>query len=742
MGSPPLLPTAGKMKNAGPGVASGCVWDKKLFMKAVIGLLLLLTVTLLSACSSEPAPEPTPAPPAETPLPAADARAPEPAATPKPKATPAPASTLEPKPALSLDLTQDTTWSQVITALSPKERDCIRNAIDRQALADLSRSTLVWPDDEDLAEEWTPVIFACLAPDTARALYASLVLAFLEPVLAEVGITLTAEHQLCAQEKISDVDVVAVLVAEDDEAGIDVWGRIVSCFPVYMAATFVGMPGMGVYLKDDQLACVREWYEGIDWDTMWASEDGAGFMSILPGLADCSPDLVLNMVLQESSTRVTFWDLDDVELDCLREGMTALDWASIPLGEKEGMAALADAVKLSQCVSPREAPQEIPQAPREFSAADDGSLLWYFPMEDPVASSPTVVDGVLYFGSEDHRVYALDAATGDPLWSFETGDAVWAAPTVTDNAVYFGSDDEYVYALDRETGELLWEHHTRDWVEYSPRFRDGIVYILSGTYEKRQIQARDGKTGRVLWAVEMPDTKRPPAVIGGKIYVIGGKSGKVHALDASSGELQYVLDIEEVDSPPVVIGGVAYLTGYDAAYAVDEASGEILWSYAPGIPSGSPAVVEDGVFYFAPDRHVYALDAATGEVLWSYLSDGPIPRRPVVAGGMVLLSSIPRTDLGQLRALDAASGEVVWSQEPTGGYVRSLAVVDGVLYVEDTGGFLRAIDPATGEDVWEFQWSHQFDGSSYTVVDGVVYVGSTGGKNSGMYAFTAPSPGD
>ena len=37
-------------------------------MKAVIGLLLLLTVTLLSACSNEPTPEPAATPPTETPV--------------------------------------------------------------------------------------------------------------------------------------------------------------------------------------------------------------------------------------------------------------------------------------------------------------------------------------------------------------------------------------------------------------------------------------------------------------------------------------------------------------------------------------------------------------------------------------------------------------------------------------------------------------------------------------------------
>lgn len=36
-------------------------------------------------------------------------------------------------------------------------------------------------------------------------------------------------------------------------------------------------------------------------------------------------------------------------------------------------------------------------------------------------SSPTVLDGVVYVGSEDGNVYAADAATGDMIWRYETG---------------------------------------------------------------------------------------------------------------------------------------------------------------------------------------------------------------------------------------------------------------------------------------------------------------------------------
>jgi len=37
-----------------------------------------------------------------------------------------------------------------------------------------------------------------------------------------------------------------------------------------------------------------------------------------------------------------------------------------------------------------------------------------------VDSSPAVVDGVVYFGSNDGKFYALDANTGHELWEFFT----------------------------------------------------------------------------------------------------------------------------------------------------------------------------------------------------------------------------------------------------------------------------------------------------------------------------------
>jgi outer membrane protein assembly factor BamB len=53
----------------------------------------------------------------------------------------------------------------------------------------------------------------------------------------------------------------------------------------------------------------------------------------------------------------------------------------------------------------------------------------------------------VYVGSDDWFIYALDASTGGLIWSYETGGNVHSAPTVVGGVVYFGSWDDSVYAL-------------------------------------------------------------------------------------------------------------------------------------------------------------------------------------------------------------------------------------------------------------------------------------------------------
>jgi outer membrane protein assembly factor BamB len=54
---------------------------------------------------------------------------------------------------------------------------------------------------------------------------------------------------------------------------------------------------------------------------------------------------------------------------------------------------------------------------------------------------------MVYFGSGDGRLYALDARTGQEKWRFKTDGGVNSSPAVAGGVVYFGSTDGYLYAV-------------------------------------------------------------------------------------------------------------------------------------------------------------------------------------------------------------------------------------------------------------------------------------------------------
>jgi len=112
---------------------------------------------------------------------------------------------------------------------------------------------------------------------------------------------------------------------------------------------------------------------------------------------------------------------------------------------------------------------------RDVSLSEAGGAL----TQGYIHSSPAIVGGVVYIGSTDGRVYAFDAATGQPRWVAGTGARIFSSPTVANGVVYIGSQDHRLYALNAATGAILWTYTTGDAIDSSPTVANGMVYVGS-----------------------------------------------------------------------------------------------------------------------------------------------------------------------------------------------------------------------------------------------------------------------
>ena len=293
----------------------------------------------------------------------------------------------------------------------------------------------------------------------------------------------------------------------------------------------------------------------------------------------------------------------------------------------------------------RSNPYENVLNPSTVGAIDEQ---WSFTTGGDRVTSPAVANGVVYVGSNDNNVYALNAATGAKLWSFTTGNFVYSSPAVADGVVYVGSVDNNVYALNAATGAKLWSFTTGSYVYSSPAVADGVVYVGSND---NNVYALNATTGAKLWSfTTVLPIASSPAVADGVVYV--GSDGTVYALNATNSiELWSFSTPTPNASSPAVADGVVYF-GSNYLYALNAATGAQLWVSTVG---SSPAVANGVVYVGSGDDNVYALNATTGAELWSFATGNSVFSYPAVANGVVYVGS---TDYN-VYAFSSAGGEEV-----------------------------------------------------------------------------------
>src|SRR5207237_1141420 len=135
-------------------------------------------------------------------------------------------------------------------------------------------------------------------------------------------------------------------------------------------------------------------------------------------------------------------------------------------------------------------------------------------------------NGTVYVGSDDHNLYAFDAAgrtgcsgtpkTCAPLWTAATGGAVNSSPAVANGVVYVGSDDDKLYAFGESWSAFRFaaDHAGLNVNEHK----------INGENVSSLTQRYTATTGAAVGS--------SPAVANGTVYV-GSEDGNLYAFDAA-----------------------------------------------------------------------------------------------------------------------------------------------------------------------------------------------------------------
>jgi outer membrane protein assembly factor BamB len=203
-------------------------------------------------------------------------------------------------------------------------------------------------------------------------------------------------------------------------------------------------------------------------------------------------------------------------------------------------------------------------------------VVWTYQAAGAVKASPTLMNGVLYFGDYSGHLQAVSERTGRALWVSGSEGALFGSGTFYSTAavvygrVFLGNTDGRIYAYGAGTGSLDWAVQTGAYVYSSPAITNApglgpTIYL--GSYDGT-FRALNARTGRIDWQFEAGGRISGSAtIIGRTVYFADLGDHRTYGLGISTGHVDFEFPSGAFD--PVVSDGTnIYLTGDTSLYAL------------------------------------------------------------------------------------------------------------------------------------------------------------------------------
>ena len=467
-------------------------------------------------------------------------------------------------------------------------------------------------------------------------------------------------------------------------------------------------------------------------------------------------------------------------------------------------------------------------------------VAWIFQTEivESMETTPIIVNDVMYVTTSFNHVYALNAGTGKEIWHYKHKmgpiTTYCCGPNnrgvaVYDNMVYMGTLDAQLVALDAWDGSLVWKSQIAEpELGYSetmaPTAVNGKILIGTngGEYGIRGfVKAYDAKSGNLLWtfhsiptnsdgvwathdatgrnmlrdiAAEKEALKRlgdPYKTLGGGVwqnpavdlktnrvfFVVGNPSpdldGSIRpgdnlytnslvAVDLDTGKyvchFQYIAhDVWDLDAvSPVILTDVKDKSGNTVPGALHGGKTGHVYVHNRDdcslIRYSDAMVPQDNMWVLPTKDGARMLPGANGGVEWSpmtidaklgltyainlhqpmtyHVESTPYPGGKLWLGGAFKVIPGER-QYGNVTAVDYNTGKIKWQVETEQPMIGGImATAGGLVFTGEGNGTFSALDSANGRKLWSFQAGAGVNAppSSYTV-NGKQYIVVGAGGN-------------
>jgi outer membrane protein assembly factor BamB len=268
-----------------------------------------------------------------------------------------------------------------------------------------------------------------------------------------------------------------------------------------------------------------------------------------------------------------------------------------------------------------------------------------------VSCAPLVSGGMLYIGTAEGALVAVDAQTGVEKWHYQSRGPIEQTPTATGDLIIISNEADQVAAIDAVTGKFKWQYKSETPEEYTLRGHAGVTVdgdLLYTGFSNGTMVALRKDTGSVAWSTSLKgdadrfvDVDATPLVLGDIVYT-SSASGGVYAMDKATGLVRWRVPFWDVAMPSTQgnVGGIAtdgkalYVSVADlGTYALD-LNGNVLWRVGAlgGGEPATPVVFADMLVYSLASDGLFIANRKTGETLEYFDPGDGISAQPTITG--------------------------------------------------------------------------------------------------------------
>lgn len=272
--------------------------------------------------------------------------------------------------------------------------------------------------------------------------------------------------------------------------------------------------------------------------------------------------------------------------------------------------------------------------------------------------------------TNDKKVHILSSADSKIKNSIDIELDIFSGIIADSNLIYFGTKQDTVTAVDRESNSVLWQRVMSSEVMALSDVLNDMIFVKTND---SKVTAIDIKTGKFMWVksqipsdLSVRGSSAP--VIHDEMVIVGFEDGKIISYNYLNGDINWQIQIpstkmetiidrlNDIDGNMIVDNDVLYAISYQGSIiAIDTFSGQVLWSREASSLFGLDAD-STNVFFNDDGGVLWAIDKFSGRPSWK--QDKLFKRligSPIYFNDLVVIGDIEN----YIHILDSQNGSII-----------------------------------------------------------------------------------